>query len=114
MTNLGVPFVEDFNDPSQPASSITKLRTTVTEEGKRCSSNAAFLPEVFVKHRTNLKICFGAIVQRLYINSTEGIQRVAGVFVEGEKSKGTTYYVKGKETILCGGAVASPQLLLLR
>jgi choline dehydrogenase len=107
---MGVPFVEDFNDPQQPVCSITKLRTTVTAEGKRCSTNEAFLPKKEVKNRKNLKICLGVVVQRLDI----GGNRAKGVFVEMEHQAGTTFYTKAREIILCGGAVASPQILLLR
>jgi choline dehydrogenase-like flavoprotein len=110
---MGVPYVGDFNDPLQPASSITKLRTAVAADGKRCSAFEAFLPEKFVKRQSNIKICFGVVAQRLDI-SKNGSERVQGLFLENEKSSGKTFYVKTKEVILCGGAVASPQLLLLR
>lgn len=111
---MGVPYVDNFNDPTQPASSITKLRTTVAADGKRCSAFEAFLPEKFVKQQSNLKICFGAVAQRLDISSKNGPERIQGLFLENEKSLEKTFYVKAKEVILCGGAVASPQLLLLR
>jgi choline dehydrogenase len=111
---LGVPYVEDINDTRHPASALTKLRTTVSVDGKRCSTFEAFLPEKFVKQQSNLKICFGAVAQRLDVAATDGLTRVQGIFVENEKSSGKTFYVKGKEVIVCGGAVASPQLLLLR
>lgn len=111
---MGVPFVEDINDPQQPTSSLTKLRTTVTADGKRCSAYEAFLPENFVKSHPNLSICFGAIAQRLEITSSDDSQQIEGVYVETETSSRETYYVKAKEIILCAGAVASPQLLLLR
>jgi choline dehydrogenase-like flavoprotein len=106
---MGVPFREDTND-QKPASYITKLRTTVTADGKK-SSASSFLSEKDIESRSNLNICLGAVVQRLDIDEDN---RVQGVFVETEQSSGTTFYVKGKEVILCGGAVASPQLLLLR
>ena len=106
---MGVPFKDDTND-QKPASYITKLRTTVTADGKRSAANS-FLSEKDVKIESNLKICLGAVVQRLDIDQDN---RVQGVFVETEQSSGTTFYVKAKEVILCGGAVASPQLLLLR
>jgi choline dehydrogenase len=111
---MGVPFVEDINDPQQPTSSLTKLRTTVTADGKRCSAYEAFLPEHFVRSHSNLKICFGAVVQRLEVTSSGDSQQIDGVYVETEESSRDTFYVKAKEIILCAGAVASPQLLLLR
>jgi choline dehydrogenase len=109
---MGVPFVEDFNDPKQPASSITKLRTTVDAQGKRSSTRDAFLSEKDVKTKRNLKICFGAVVQRIHLDDRN---QVRGVFVEAETPSPETYYVGvEKEVIVCGGAVASPQLLALR
>lgn len=109
--STGVPYVKDINDPKQPASSITKVPTTVTADGRRSSTNDAFLPAQLVKSRQNLKVCLGAIVQRLDID--EG-NRVRGVYVESEQRPLETYYIKAKEVILCCGATASPQLLMLR
>jgi choline dehydrogenase-like flavoprotein len=106
---MGVPFKDDTND-QKPASYITKLRTTVTADGKKSAANS-FLSEKDVESKSNLNICLGAIVQRLDIDENN---RVQGVFVETEQFSGTTFYVKAKEVVLCGGAVASPQLLLLR
>jgi len=106
---MGVPFVEDVVD-HKPSSSITKVRTMVTADGKR-SSAASFLSQKDLESRPNLKVCLGAVVQRLEIDESNQVQ---GVFVETENSSGTTFYVRAKEIILCGGAVASPQLLMLR
>ena len=111
---MGVPFVEDINNSSQPVTCITKLRTTVSPEGKRCSAYEAFLPQVFVKRHKNLKICLGVVVQKIQISLLVGQKVAEGVYVEDEKSGGQRRYIKGKEIILCAGAVASPQLLILR
>jgi choline dehydrogenase-like flavoprotein len=61
--------------------------------------------------KPKLKICLGAVVQRLDIDEDNRIQ---GVYVETEQPSGKTFYIKAKQVILCGGAVASPQLLMLR
>jgi choline dehydrogenase len=106
---MGVPFVEDVVD-LKPPSSITKLRTTVNADGTR-SSSASFLSEKDVESRPNVKVCLGAVVQRLEIDE---LNQVQGVFVETENSSETTFYIRAKEVILCGGAVASPKLLMLR
>jgi choline dehydrogenase len=106
---MGVPFVEDIVD-DKPASFITKLRTTVTADGKR-SSAASFLGQSDVERKSNLKVCLGAVVQRLEIDEENQVQ---GVYVENENSSGKTFFIRAKEVILCSGAVASPQLLLLR
>jgi choline dehydrogenase-like flavoprotein len=109
MKELGVPFREDTNAP-KPASFITKLRTTVTEDGKRCATSS-FLTGKDLEERRNMKVCLGAVVQRIDLDAENQVQ---GVFVETEKDSAVTYYAKASEIILCGGAVASPQLLMLR
>jgi len=109
MKETGLPFCEDTNVP-KPASFITKLRTTVTHDGKRCATSS-FLPGKDLEERRNLKVCLGAVVQRIDLDEENQVQ---GVFAENEKDSGVTYYVKAGEIILCGGAVASPQLLMLR
>jgi len=111
---MGVPYVEDTNAPKQPVAAITKLRTTVTADGKRCSAYEAFLPAAFVEKYDNLKICFEVVVQRLGGETQDGVYRVGGLYVENENVVGETYYLKAKEIILCAGAISSAQLLLLR
>ena len=109
MKELGVPFYEDTNAP-KPASFITKLRTTVTEDGKR-SATSCFLSARDIHGRQNLKVCLGAVVQRIDLDQENQVQ---GVFIECEWDRSVTYYAKTREIILCAGAVASPQLLMLR
>jgi choline dehydrogenase-like flavoprotein len=109
MKELGVPFREDTNAP-KPASFITKLRTTVTGDGRRCATSS-FLTGKDLEERRNLKVCLGSVVQRIDLDDKNEVQ---GVFVENEKDSGVTYYVKAREIILSGGAIASPQLLMLR
>lgn len=111
---MSVPFVEDINNSNQPVTCITKLRTTVTADGKRCSAYEAFLPQTFVQQHKNLKICFGVVVQQIQISLVAGQKVAEGLFVENERNEGTRRYIQGKEVILCAGAVASPQLLILR
>jgi choline dehydrogenase len=114
---MGVPFVEDINTANQPIPCITKLRTTVTADGKRSSAYEAFLSQSFIhRHSKNLKICLGVVVQKIQISLLAGQKVAEGVFVEDEKTRGSTdrYYIRGKEIILSAGAVASPQLLILR
>lgn len=109
MKELGVPFYEDMNVP-KPASFITKLRTTVTENGKR-SATSSFLSAEYLYGQQNLSICLGAVIQRIDLDKENQVQ---GVFIERENDTGITYYAKAREIILCAGAVASPQLLMLR
>ncbi len=58
------------------------------------------------RHRTNFTIRANAHVTRILFHSS----RAVGVEVE---SKGKTFTVEGGEIVICAGAVASPQLLML-
>jgi choline dehydrogenase-like flavoprotein len=117
---MGVPFIKDINTSPLPLPSITKLRTTVTKEGHRSSAAEAFLPASFVQHHRNLTICFGAVVQKIQISLLAGRKVVEGIFVENENDggapgiQGERWFIRGKEVVLCAGAVGSAQLLILR
>lgn len=73
--------------------------------GKRCSAAVAYLHPA--AHRKNLTIETGALVQR--------------VDIAGNRATGLTYsqggqthsVIAAREVVLCGGAVNSPQLLML-
>src|SRR5260221_11568366 len=72
---------------------------------KRHSPSAAFLAPV--ANRPNLKVLTGATVQKLLFNN----DRCTGVtYVSGGKQ--LTVFCED-EIILCGGTIASPQLLML-
>jgi choline dehydrogenase len=54
----------------------------------------------------------GAEVQRVLFSGIEKDLKATGVLIE---SKGKVYTVEAtREIILCGGAIVTPQLLLLR
>jgi choline dehydrogenase len=117
---MGVPFIKDINTSPLPLPSITKLRTTVTPQGHRSSAAEAFLPASFVQRHKNLTICFGAVVQKIQISLLAGRKVVEGIFVENEDAavtpgiQGERWFIRGKEVVLCAGAVGSAQLLILR
>ena len=73
-------------------------------DGIRMSTSLTYLNPV--RHRLNLTVRSGVTAHRLIFDGN----RVVGVDVE---SGGERFVVEGDEFICCGGAVGSPQLLLL-
>lgn len=96
----------------------------INEKMKRASAFDAFLPRRIVQERQNLTICTKTIVVALDLTETGLGPRAVGVFLEdenvtitgaGKKTKAPRWEAKArKEVILCAGAIATPQLLLLR
>jgi choline dehydrogenase len=98
---LGYPLNNDFNARKQTGVGIYQV---TQRNGQRCSSAVAFLKPVL--KRSNLKVLTRALAEKLVI---EG-DRVTGVEVS---HKGQTQRYQAGEVILCGGAINSPQLLML-
>jgi choline dehydrogenase len=98
----GLPLNEDFNGASQEGVGIFQV---TQKNGKRCSSATAYLKPSL--QRRNLTVQTGAHVTRLLFDR----HRVAGVaYVRDGQTKQAS--VRG-EVILCGGAINSPQVLML-
>lgn len=99
---VGIPSTDDFNGPQQEGAAFFQV---TVHDGKRCSTAAAYLKPAI--SRPNLTIRTSATASR--------------VIVEGRRASGVEYMANGRhetvdarcEVILCGGAVKSPQLLLL-
>ncbi|MEM6888515.1 MAG: choline dehydrogenase [Pseudomonadota bacterium] len=99
----GYPFNPDYNGKSQEGVGFFQL---TARNGRRCSSAVAYLNPV--KNRENLQIITHAQVDR--------------VEFAGSRATGVSYTDRGgrhvkvtarREVVLCGGAINSPQLLLL-
>ncbi len=95
----GWPRTDDFNGPQfEGAGSYD----STIRGGQRWSAARAYLtPEV--RRRSNLKIVTGALAERVLF---EG-KRAVGVACSGGQT------IRGRRVILSGGAVNSPQLLML-
>ncbi len=101
-TEAGIPRNPDFNGPTQEGVGIPQ---TTTRNGLRASAAQAYLKPA--RNRPNLTIITDA-------HST-------GVVLEGKRAVGVKLRRFGanltvranREVILCGGAIASPHLLLL-
>jgi choline dehydrogenase len=94
---------DDFNGPRQDGVGLYQV---TQRDGARCSAATAYLPRE-VKARPNLVIHARALVNRI-------------TFERG-RANGVTYAMLGRafhqealrEVIVCGGAINSPQLLML-
>ncbi len=101
-TQTGYPRNDDFNGPRQEGVGLYQV---TQRDGARCSSAAAYLEPV--RKRPNLTIVTGALARR--------------ITVEHGRATGVIYTVRGtafhqpaaREVLLCGGAINSPQLLML-
>ncbi|MDX1420020.1 MAG: choline dehydrogenase [Rubricoccaceae bacterium] len=98
----GLPLNADFNGAEQEGVGLYQLHQ---RRGRRASGATAFLKPVL--GRKNLTVLTGAHVTRVHF---EG-RRATGV--EVVRAGGTERVEASQEVVLCGGAVNTPQLLLL-
>jgi choline dehydrogenase len=100
--SAGLKPTDDFNGPEQEGAGVYQV---TCNQGRRWSVERAYLEPV--RHRDNLDVETGALA--------------TGIVVEGERATGVTYRAHGREVtayadrevLLCGGAINSPQLLML-
>ena len=100
--DLGYPTNPDFNGATQDG---VGYHQTTTVNGKRCSTAKGYLNPVM--NRPNLRVITGALAQRITFDG----KRATGVEFLQEQLRFTVR--ARREVILCGGAINSPQLLLL-
>jgi choline dehydrogenase len=100
--DLGYPSNPDFNGATQDG---VGYHQTTTANGKRCSTAKGYLHPVM--DRPNLRVITGALAQRI----TFAGRRATGVDFTQDNLPFTVRV--RREVILCGGAINSPQLLLL-
>ncbi|TPX34045.1 hypothetical protein SmJEL517_g03180 [Synchytrium microbalum] len=103
----GAPFVTDLNTPEQEG--IGYVQTT-TKYGFRAGTARQYIRPALAACN-NLKLVTNAHVTRL-VFSGDSNPTVVGVEYMDKTSK-TIKTIMAKETILCGGALNSPQLLML-
>lgn len=101
-SQAGQPRNGDFNGATQEGIGLYQV---TQRNGARCSAAAAYLAPV--RTRRNLRVVTGARVSKLLVE--HGSAR--GVIYSAQ---GAAYcHVAAREVILCGGALNSPQLLML-
>ena len=98
----GVPPNDDFNGATQDGCGFYQL---TQKDGRRWSTASAFLRPAL--ERPNLTVVTHALASRIRF---EGRRAVGVEYVWGGRSARAD---AGREVILCGGSVNSPQLLLL-
>ena len=98
----GHPYTDDFNGFQQEGMGPYQL---TIRDNKRCSAAAAYLTPVL--GRPNLTVEVNALASRILFKG----RRAVGV--EYRQNGGVKKAHAGKEVVLSGGAVNSPQILLL-
>ena len=100
--SLGYPRNDDFNGAKQEG---VGYHQTTTRNGRRCSTAVGYLHPA--RSRPNLRVVTGALAEKILF---EGKHAVGVAFREDGMSRTVK---AARDVILCGGAVNSPQLLLL-
>lgn len=110
--DTGIPLSADVNT-SDGNLGVTRFQTFIDSKGQRSSLATAFLPPS-VLQRPNLYVACHAHVTRILFDRLTTNQPTA-IGVEFQtKQKGSLFQVHArKEVILCGGAINTPQTLLL-
>ena len=118
MQNVGLPTGDDYNSPATPAMGYFYVDKTINRRGERVSAFRAFLSKpVAIERQDRLTVCTGAIASRLELDGSKGL--ATGVHIRpSQVASGVTAtkdsFVRARrEVILCSGALATPQLLML-
>jgi choline dehydrogenase-like flavoprotein len=118
--NLGIPSIPDYNSATVPSASCAALDIGTDQNMHRVSSYSAFLPPKLANSRKHyLKVCPETLGKRIVFDKGQGGRpRAIGVeFFQCRRDDpvGDTYYAKArKEVVVCCGAIATPQFLMLR
>ncbi|RWP18211.1 GMC family oxidoreductase N-terminal domain-containing protein [Mesorhizobium sp.] len=101
-SQAGLPFNPDFNGASQEGAGIYQI---TTKNGRRMSAARAFLRPAM--KRKNLRVEINALATRILF---EGKRAVGIEYLQNGETKTAR---AGREVILSGGSINSPQLLQL-
>ncbi|KAI0733921.1 GMC oxidoreductase [Fomitopsis betulina] len=109
---MGIPHNSDFNSP-RGTSGVGELLGHIDEQGQRSSAATAYLdPNVLT--RANLTIATETMVEKvIFSGGSEGECRATSIELSKSSTSPRYCAYATREIILCGGAIASPQLLLL-
>ncbi|KAH7918641.1 alcohol oxidase [Leucogyrophana mollusca] len=112
---LGLPYIDDINNPSHPPVGCGRLSFTRDPDARRHSSYHAFLSKALaLARKANLHICTNALVEKLLVDTLPaGDLKVQGLSVS-EAGLGESRVVRvGHEVVLCAGPFGSPHVLML-
>ncbi|HZH43010.1 MAG TPA: choline dehydrogenase [Lysobacter sp.] len=98
----GLPRNDDFNGPHQLGVGLYQV---TQKDGARCSAAVAYLQPA--RTRRNLTVLTGAQATRITL------ERGRATGVSCRHRGGIYHYAAAREVLLCGGAINSPQLLML-
>ena len=98
----GLPLNQDFNGPTQEGAGIYQINT---KGGRRMSAARAFLRPAM--KRKNVRVEMNALATKLLF---EGSRAVGVEYIQNGKTIGAR---AGRDVILCGGSINTPQLLQL-
>ncbi len=99
----GYPFNPDYNGAEQEGVGYFQL---TTRNGRRCSAAVAYLKPI--RNRDNLNIITHALVTKIELDG----KQATGVVYRDRSGETKTLKVR-REIILSGGAINSPQILML-
>jgi choline dehydrogenase len=99
---LGIQRNDDFNGAIQEG---VGYHQTTTRNGRRCSTAVGYLRPAMT--RPNLRVVTGALAEKILF---DGVHATGVAFRQGGERRTAR---AAREVILCGGAVNSPQLLML-
>jgi choline dehydrogenase len=100
-STAGYPLNRDFNGATQEGFGLYQV---TQKDGARCSTAAGYLRAA--RGRANLRVLTRAAVQHVLVDG----HRAVGV---DYRHHGRLTRAEAREVILCGGAINSPQLLML-
>ncbi|WP_374247832.1 GMC family oxidoreductase [Thermomonas sp.] len=98
----GLPFNPDFNGAGQEGVGLYQV---TQRDGARCSTAVAYLAPA--RSRPNLTVCTQANASRITFTGTRASGVTCAVRGQGH------HFEARHEVLLCGGAINSPQLLML-
>jgi choline dehydrogenase len=103
----GIPKIAEFNRGDNFGNAYFQMNQ---RRGVRWSATKAFLRPVL--HRHNLAVRTGALVERITIETRDGVRRATGVVVRSATGGTETLHAR-HEVLLAAGSIGSPQLLQL-
>ena len=118
LQKVGIEQVPDLNAPDAPAACVGRTDHIVDNSHDRDSTYRAFLsPKLTQERKSRLKICTNTLVTRIELAESEHGLHAVGVHFEADDPRLARhkYFAKAaREIVLCAGALASPQILMLR
>lgn len=108
---VGIPFKSDLNTP-QGSEGVTQFTTFIDKDGRRSSAATAYL-SAEVRQRPNLTIGIHVMVDRVIFDTSGSKPKAIAVELQNKQDGPKFYASATRKIIVSGGAVNSPQTLML-